>query len=227
MTGAAKGACEPLTGTPYVGKDQWAEACGGSGAQPGQADFPRAIDAGGGTQAAAPWQGFSVASPAQEAFAAKQRGGGVTGTVYESDRHITGPFGMATGKITGTEQARFDFHQRSPALTKMQPADQASAEAAPEAEAPAAPERSRITGEGQTAGLKITGDDWDRGERVTGTEGTSARRRNPTRPGPMTAMPPVDRKRNDEGPVPTSRVTGAAGSTDRGALITYSGGARG
>jgi len=40
-------------------------------------------------------------------------------------------------------------------------------------------------------------------------------------------MPPVDRKRNDVGAVPTSRVTGAAGGTDRGALITYSGGARG
>ncbi len=231
MTGAAKGACEPLTGTPYVGKDQWAEACGGSGADPSAPDFPRAIDAGSvqGMAQPVPWQGFSVASPAQEAFAAKQRGGAVTGTVYESDRHITGPFGMASGKITGTEQARFDFNRPMPELTKMQPAAaaQPAADAAPGEEASPAPERSRITGEGQSAGLKITGDDWDRGERITGTEGTSARRRNPTRPGPMSAMPPTDRKRNDEGPVPTSRVTGAAGSTDRGALITYSGGARG
>ena len=34
MTGADKGACEPLTGTPYVGEDQYAAACGGSGAAP-------------------------------------------------------------------------------------------------------------------------------------------------------------------------------------------------
>jgi hypothetical protein len=178
-----------------------------------------------------PWQGFSVASPAQEAFAARQRGGAVTGTAYESDRHITGPFGMASGKITGTEQARFDVNQPRPELTRMDPGASAGSEAAadgePQSEAGQAAARSRITGEGQSAGLKITGDDWDRGERITGTEGTSARRRNPTRPGPMSAMPPVDRKRNEEGPVPTSRVTGAAGSTDRGALITYSGGARG
>mgnify|MGYP000355581153 CR=1 FL=1 len=40
MTGADKGACEPLTGTPYVGQDQFAAACGGSGAAPGDADFP-------------------------------------------------------------------------------------------------------------------------------------------------------------------------------------------
>ncbi len=34
--------------------------------------------------------------------------------------------------------------------------------------------KSRITGEGQDAGLKITGDDWERGGRMTGTEGVSA-----------------------------------------------------
>jgi hypothetical protein len=234
VTGAGKGACEPLTGTPYVGKDQYAEACGGNGAQPGDGDFPRAID-GGDAPANAAWQSFSVSSPAQQAFAAKQRSSAVTGTVYESDRNITGPFGMASGKVTGTEQARFDFGQPRAELTRMEPprmepmgqAD-GDAEAAGEVvPADTASARSRITGEGQSSGLKITGDDWDRGERITGTEGTSARRRNPTRPGPMSAMPSMERKRNDDGPVPTSRVTGAAGSTDRGALVTYSGGARG
>ena len=226
VTGAAKGACEPLTGTPYVGKDQYAAACGGNGAQPGEADFPRSLGGNG-----APGQGFSVSSPARQALAAKAQGGAVTGTVYESDRHITGPFGMASGKVTGTEQARFDFNQPRPPLTKMEPAGMADGDAEAAGEvlpgADQAPVRPRVTGEGQSAGLKITGDDWDRGERITGTEGTSARRRNPTRPGPMGAMPPVDRKRNDGGAVPTSRVTGAAGGTDRGALITYSGGARG
>jgi hypothetical protein len=86
---------------------------------------------------------------------------------------------------------------------------------------------SRVTGEGQTAGHKITGDDWDRGDRVTGTEGSSAKRRNPSRNGPMSAMPTVERKRNEEVPEPVSKITGASGNTDRGALITYSGGARG
>ncbi len=248
MTGAGKGACEPLTGTPYVGKDQFAEACGGNGAQPGDGDFPRAIDGDD-----APWQGFSVSSPAQQALAGKSMGGAsaVTGTDYESHRQITGPFGKASGKVTGTEQARFDVNRPRPELTvpelrvpelrapelgapelrAMEPAGQADGDAETAAEVTPdtaqAPARPRITGEGQSAGLRITGDDWDRGERITGTEGTSARRRNPTRPGPMSAMPPVDRKRNQDSAVPTSRVTGAAGSTERGALITYSGGARG
>ena len=234
MTGAAKGACEPLTGTPYIGADQFATACGtevSNAAEPGQPDFPRPLDDAAPIAAAAavatpavaaPGQGFSVSSPARAAF--ERRSSAVTGTSYESNRHITGPFGMGTGKITGTEQFRFDSRRARPnLLTPESGVDLATGEVN---QAPPA-ERSRVTGEGQSSGGKITGDDWDRGERVTGTEGSSARRRNPTRPGPMGAMPAIEKKRNEEAPVPTSRVTGSAGSTDRGALITYSGGARG
>lgn len=216
MTGAAKGACEPLTGTPYIGADQYAAVCDGNGAAPGEGDFPQRLDG-------APWQDFSVASPAREAFQNARQRGGVTGTSYESNRHITGPFGMADGKITGTEQFRFDKRQARADLLTMEVAPHQEGGSAEPQEA-AMP---RVTGEGQSAGTKVTGDDWERGDRVTGTEGSSARRRNPTRPGAMGAMPPVERKRNDEAPAPVSRVTGAAGSTDRGALITYSGGARG
>jgi len=219
MTGATRGACEPLTGTPYVGKDQFVEACGA--ANPGDADFPRLLDADDGSVG----RGFSVKSPARAAFQAAAERRKVTGTQYESGGPITGPFGMATGKITGTEQFRFDTKQpRQDLLTMEQPGEGADAEADT---APAQPAISRITGEGQSAGSKITGDDWDRGDRVTGTEGLSARRRNPTRPGPMTAMPVVERKRNLEVAEPVSRVTGSSGGTDRGALVTYSGGARG
>jgi hypothetical protein len=212
MTGASKGACEPLTGTPYVGQDQFAAACGGSGAAPGDTDFPQPLDGSGVGKA------FSVQSPARQAFEAAAGRSSVTGTRYETGGQITGPFDMAVGKITGTEQFRFDA-RRQPQVDLTAPAQ---AE-----EAPVARPSSRITGEGQSAGLKITGDDWDRGERVTGTEGASARRRNPTRPGPMGAMTPVDSKRNEEVPAPVSRVTGSSGNTERGALITYSGGARG
>jgi hypothetical protein len=213
MTGASKGMCEPISGTPYVGGDQLEAACG-AGALPGQSDFPRPLDG-------APWQSFSVNSPARQAFQARQRGP-VTGTAYDQEGKITGPFGMGTGKITGTEQFRFDRGQSVPTnLLQMEPTELGAPEV------PAAPERPRVTGEGQAAGSKITGDDWDRGERVTGTEGASARRRNPTRPGQMSAMAQVKAKRNDEVPAPVSRVTGSSGNTERGSLITYSGGARG
>ena len=123
---------------------------------------------------------------------------------------------MAGGKVTGTEEARFGG--ASAPMPEPVPATLESVEGRV---------KSRITGEGQDAGQKITGDDWERGDRVTGTEGASAVRRNPTRRGPMSAIAAVETKRNEEMPVPVSKVTGSSGNTEKGSLITYSGGARG
>ena len=213
LTGADRGACEALTGTPYVGADQLRAACGAASAD--DADFPQPLE---GSQ---PWQRFSIQSPARSAQAERERQGGVTGTSYEEGQRITGPFDLASGKVTGTEQFRFD---RRGAQLSRGPITTAPAPLSPEGDGRPV---SRVTGEGISAGLKITGDDWDRGERVTGTEGVSARRRNPTRPGPMTAMAGHQPKRNESVPEPVSRVTGSSGNTAAGSLITVSGGARG
>ena len=202
MTGAERGACEDVTGTPYVGADQQNAACGTAPSR--DADFPQPLNA-------AAWQQFSVQSPARAAQVQRETSGAVTGSTYEQGGRITGPFDMASGKVTGTEQFRFD---RRPALA-------AAPVSMDEDQRPA----SRVTGEGN--GSRITGDDWDRGDRVTGTEGSSARRRNPTRVGPISAMPGFQRKRNDEIPAPNNKITGSSGSTDQGSLITVSGGARG
>ncbi|KZR80908.1 MULTISPECIES: CsoS2 family carboxysome shell protein [Prochlorococcus] len=210
MTGAEKGACEPLTGTPYVGGDQLAQACG--------SDAPAGSELQQDGQRSAPWTHFSVQSPARAAHVKSEQRSGVTGTSYEQGSQITGPFNMAVDKITGTEQFRFDRKQRHFKSAPVEETPNDVSQTRPE---------SRVTGEGQSAGLNITGDDWDRSERVTGTEGASARRRNPTRPGPMSAMPAADLKRNEEVSQPMSRVTGSSGNTDQGSLITVSGGARG
>jgi hypothetical protein len=207
MTGAERGACEDVTGTPYVGADQQAAACGT--APRNDADFPQPLN-----QAA--WQQFSVQSPARAAQVQRETTGTVTGSTYEQGGRITGPFDMAGGKVTGTEQFRFD-RRSSQRL--------AAAAAAPVSMDEDLRPTSRVTGEG--SGTKVTGDDWDRGERVTGTEGSSARRRNPTRVGPMSGMPGLQNKRNQEVPPPNSKITGSSGSTDQGSLITVSGGARG
>ena len=195
LTGASRGACEPISGTPYIGSDQFAEACPSDVS--GAADMPQPLEG-------APWERFSVTSPARA----------VTGTRtdVQGSARITGPFDRAGNKVTGTEQFRFD---RRPAVAAPAPAE------AGEAARPT----SRVTGEG--SGHKITGDDWDRGDRVTGTEGVSARRRNPSRSGPVGAMAMLQQKRNDTVEQPVSRVTGSSGNTDKGSLITVSGGARG
>jgi hypothetical protein len=208
LTGAEKGACEPVTGTPYVGSDQMAAACPATAAEPGSADFPQPI---GDT----PWGGFSVQPPGHASDGERQSKT-VTGSSYESSNNITGPFGMASGKVTGTEEKRFGSTERMPAVPETREDLDGRV-------------LSRVTGEGMDAGARITGDDWDRGDRVTGTEGSSASRRNPTRRGgPMNAM--EFRKlepRNEEVPTPVSKVTGSSGNTESGSLITYSGGARG
>jgi hypothetical protein len=209
MTGDARGACETVSGTPYVGADQYADACPATAADTASPDFPQSIDT-------APWQQFSVSSPAGEARQSTAAGS-VTGNQYEQGQ-ITGPFGMAPGKVTGTEQARFgDSQANAPAIPAT-------------AEMIEGRVKSRITGEGMDAGAKITGDDWDRGDNVTGTEGSSATRRNPTMrqaPGAAMAAASAPQKRNVEMTVPSSKVTGGSGNTEQGALVTYSGGARG
>jgi hypothetical protein len=209
MTGAEKGVCEPVTGTPYVGADQAAAACPASAATPASPDFPQQL--GGGQ----PWGQFSVTQPSGGAQQASSMGG-VTGSRYEQG-HITGSFGKAEGVITGTEEARFGSGKTvgMPESAQVMVAEEIEGRV-----------KSRITGEGQEAGLKITGDDWERGDHVTGTEGTSATRRNPTRRGPMASMA-VENKRNEEVALPVSKVTGSSGNTEKGSLITYSGGARG
>jgi hypothetical protein len=215
MTGDDKGACEQVSGTPYVGADQFANVCPSTPADTASSDFPQSI-AGG----AAPWQQFSVTQPS--GGAAQAAGStGITGSQYEKNGGITGPFGKADGKVTGTEEARFgDKNVQQPEARPVVAQDFEGRV------------KSRVTGEGQDAGLKITGDDWERNESVTGTEGRSAVVRNQTMRQPMQMMGAantmhVEQKRNEEVPMPNSKVTGGSGNTDKGSLITYSGGARG
>lgn len=214
MTGAERGACEDITGTPYVGPDQLQEAC--AAAAVSDADFPQPLED-------QPWQRFSVQSPARAAQVSRERRGGVTGSSTEvGGGRITGPFAMAGDKITGTEHFRFNQGPRPLSRGPIQPASHAPASVDEDGRP-----TSRVTGEGISAGLKITGDDWDRGERVTGTEGVSARNRNPSRTGSVMPMRSHDYKRNQDLPVPESRITGSSGNTAAGSLITVSGGARG
>lgn len=211
MTGDKKGACESVSGTPYVGADQFAESCPATAADTNSPDFPQVM---GNT----PWGQFSVTSPSGGAQQTSQPGS-VTGSRYEQG-HITGPFGMATGKVTGTEEARFGQGIEQSMHAASLPAT---------AEMIEGRVKSRISGEGMDAGARITGDDWDRGDNVTGTEGLSATRRNPTIRSNVhtSSVMQTAPKRNEEMQTQVSKVTGGSGNTEKGSLITYSGGARG
>jgi hypothetical protein len=118
----------------------------------------------------------------------------------------------ASGLITGTPE----FRHRD-----------AAAKEAEEAEAITA--ARRLTGEGSQAGPAITGDAWNAATRVTGTEGASTLSRNVALRGqPRGAGVNAQQFKELERPeVPESRITGSAGNTGRGAIVTLSGGARG
>ena len=206
LTGAEKGACEVVSGTPYIGAIEQQEVCGVSAAKMTDGDYPQFIGE-------APWGQFSVVdSPVHASQIGSIDASRVTGSQYEQGR-ISGTFSLGEGKVTGTEQFRFGDKSKASLTSGVlsQPEEPVQ----------------RVTGEGIETGLKITGDDWDRGDRVTGTEGMSATKRNPTRKGPINAMPAVALKRNEEVEASTSRVTGSSGNTEKGAPITVSGGARG
>jgi len=120
---------------------------------------------------------------------------------------ITGSFGKGGDKVTGTDDA--PLARSTQATEPTQPV-------------------GLVTGEGATTGHKITGDDWDRNPSVTGTEGPSSTRRNTTRRSDESrhatrvSVPEMSTRER-----PVSKVTGSSGNTSDGALITYSGGARG
>ena len=203
MTGDERGACEPVSGTPYIGVDNVMPHCPTSG---------RFV------QRARSWEepprppapaDFSIRSPARAAQ--ERQFEDVTGTGYTSER-ITGPVNKANGLITGTPEFR---HRDAGTLQQEQEEVITAAR--------------RLTGEGSQTGTPITGDAWDAASRVTGTEGASSLGRNVSQRGqPRGEGVNARRFREAEHPeAPESRITGSSGNTGKGALVTLSGGARG
>ncbi|MFO8154916.1 MAG: CsoS2 family carboxysome shell protein [Thiohalospira sp.] len=201
MTGMERGACANVSGTGYTSVADTQAVCAAAPASETEADYPQSMAMTGAPDASTDRRSAAVGS-----------GGDPTS-------RISGTFSRGEGKVTGTE----DFRSFSGRNQTIQPGT-AAVGRAHEGEQPAV---SRVTGEGITTGMKITGDDWDRGDRVTGTEGTSSTQRNPTKRGPISAMPTVENKRNDTVPVAEQMVTGSSGGTEKGAVVTVSGGARG
>ncbi|WP_408033535.1 CsoS2 family carboxysome shell protein [Tepidimonas charontis] len=202
ITGDERGACEPVTGTPYIGPDNLHASCTVSSRW--LTRFPQANSA----PAVEPPSDFSVRSPAR--LARERREAVVTGIPSQADDRITGPGNKAGGLVTGTPEFR---HRKG---------------GAPEWNAQKS-SAYRLTGEGSQSGVRITGDAWGSTGRVTGTEGPSAAARNPSLRGQPRSVGTHARAHRDlpRADVPASPVTGSSGTTERGAVVTVSGGARG
>ena len=205
-TGDARGACKPVSGTPYIGADNRPPSCAVSGRFLSR---QRSVEA---TESSPAPLAFSIQSPARVAH--DQTHSQVTGKDFGIDR-ITGSANKAGGLITGTPEFRHQVVPR-PLADEAQLASPAG----------------KVTGEGSQAGREVTGDAWHAARRVTGTEGASSLMRNPSAKGTPRGMG-VNAQvfRNIEKPaipvLPESRITGSSGSSGRGASVTLSGGARG
>lgn len=209
MTGDERGACEPVTGTPYLGMDTMPGQCATSGRFVSRA---RPVEEPVRDPAPA---GFSILTRGHASLG-RERDQAVTGNGMGSER-ISGSINKAEGLITGTPEFRKQDVQRLQAQQQVQK-DALLQRAA-----------QRLSGEGSQQGTKVSGDVWLDKSRVTGTEGTSSLVRNLSMRGqPRGAGANATTFREVERPeVPASRVTGSSGNTERGAPVTVSGGARG
>lgn len=228
VTGDEYGACKPVTGSSYIGADQYAEFCANrevaeasNRSQRAQYVIPAASRQSVPAEAAPvekarPVQcgNFSITSPAHSSQDAAQR---ITGSAYGGNGRITGSLARATGKISGTPE--FRYREAIQSVSDAAVGEDAN-DRSPE----------RITGEGRER--NVTGDAWDRGDRITGTEGLSAARRNPSWRGEaratnVPARSARDFRKAEQPEAKPSRVTGCSGSSMAGAAVTMSGGARG
>lgn len=209
-TGDRRGACEPISGTPYIGADNWPQQCAASArfVQPQRPSkdphpSPTASD-------------FSIHPPSRQAR--ERSSNAVTGSALSGQR-ITGAANKGLGLITGTPEFR---HRDNPPTLGP-----AAASSGPVAHAPSA--AHKLTGEGSQSGVPISGAAWQTSGRVTGTEGTSSLARNPSQRGELREMGMTAKnfRKTERAQQPQSKVTGSAGNTTSGACVTLSGGARG
>ncbi|MBW8073542.1 MAG: transcriptional initiation protein Tat [Ferrovum sp.] len=219
VTGVERGESRVLSGTPYSGPHQRVSQRGAnSNPHPltrGPANAPRAV-VSEEPQAPAAVQGiFSIVTPARRAQDSSLSR--ITGTASGAQGRITGPVNLAAGLVSGTPEFRYrdDVYGAAPIAMEQSQTTEG--------------QRSRLTGDGREGGFAITGAAWRRNESITGTEGTSATRRNPTLRGNQRsmAMQVPALKDREHLQVAPSKVTGSSGSADTGSSITYSGGARG
>jgi len=243
VTGDEPGSCATITGTPYQGPNTAYGWCDPQAAQAAEArnvarpsgapvtgdapvnapDVVTGTERGAGREitgtpyyrealpAAEPKDAlaaiarrFTIRTPQREAQLRADRG---AVQAPSAAARITGTFALGQGKVTGAVE--FAFQPR------------------PAAEKPA---HTRITGEGRTQGLPITGDAWREQGNVTGTEGYIAAERNPSqragKPHAFASAGLFKSKGHHE--EPRQIVTGMVGWTAKSAAkVTLSGGAQG
>ena len=216
MTGNEVGQCKAITGTEYIPADQSQAFCGAVPTKEiSKPERKTSVAVTGYNEDL--WTSkrgnrpVSGGQPGIEGLTGAQKGACevVTGTPYLGAEQVSAFCQTASAAAPGDS----DFPQMMNAVPATQRVDMSQPLPSPEVE----------------QGSRITGDGWDRGSKVTGTDGPWANSRNTSvqsQRSPMTPMGAQAFRPNAMAEVPQSPITGSSGNTDIGAKVTLSGGAR-
>jgi len=206
LTGAEAGSCQAISGTAYMGTESLAMC---------SSDQQAAVEK---RQRMGANHAVSGVQPGPIGLTGAQKGACslVSGTHYQGDDQTS----MICNTSNVAQPGESDFPQMMGSIMS------APVAAMPVSPAPVAMQVEPV--QEQTPASKITGDGWDRGTKVTGTEGPWASQRNPSIRGahsqaPMSASQYRPAAMEE---VPQSPITGSAGNTHVGAKVTLSGGSR-
>ncbi len=199
ITGAEAGSCQAVSGTGYLGAEAIAESCS-TEAQASIAKRSRQSMA----EANKPVTGVK---PGVVGLTGAQKGACelVSGTRYQSKSEVSQLCETSGGASIGDS----DY-----------PVMVGQATAATLATTPFAEDVSSVS--------LITGDGWEKGGKVTGTDGAWAAKRNPSIRGVpgQAPMGAAGFRPKSMPEVPQSPITGSSGNTGEGSKVTLSGGAR-
>lgn len=200
VTGGEYGRCKAVSGTSYVGTETFTSYC----TTEEQASILKKFE----PMARQHGHPLTGVQPGPQGLTGAQKGACelVSGTNYQGSDQVNMLCGSSQAAVPGDSDYPVTMNAIVPA-TNFQ--------ALPIVEA--TPETNVITGDG-----------WDRGTKVTGTEGLWASQRNPSRRGSSVQAPmsAVDFRPHTMEEVPQSPITGSSGNTDTGAKVTLSGGGR-
>lgn len=198
LTGAESGTCQAVTGTGYMGVEQ-IQSCSTEQQMNIQQRARQGVN-----------HPVSGVQPGPVGLTGAQKGACslVSGSNYQGDDQTS----LVCDTANASQPGQSDFPQMIGQQSSMNTA--IASEPAPSANV--------------QQGSRITGDGWDRGNKVTGTDGPWSSQRNASIRGTQVQSPMGASQFRPAAmeEVPQSPITGSSGNTDVGAKVTLSGGAR-
>jgi hypothetical protein len=215
LTGAEAGTCNAITGSSYMSAEHGAN-CGIKAKAEIQHRTMGSVMPGK--------QALTGAQPGPDGLTGAEKGACefVSGTPYQGAGQTAAVCG---GQSTASQPGESDFPVLMNSTIPAAPVSAPQMMLAPVVATPTVAPAEEAPQEN----ARITGDGWDRGAKITGTEGESVTNRNASYGGGKAPAPMAGAhgfRPNAMPEVPQSVITGSSGNTETGAKVTLTGGAR-